>query len=415
MPIPGVDFMLILNITFPNGEKQQYDLSQVPLPMSIGRDNGDAYVKIPDPYLSKVHALIFKRGPHYCIKDCGSRNGTIVNGLKIEESHIEAWDVLSIGTTEMQIVDNGEEPKDPFVGKNINGYVLDCKIGQGNQAAVYLSKQNPLHKPLALKIIEVDKHDPKKVAFFDNESYQISKLNHKHIIKAHDFFEVDGIHVIVMGLLEGDDALQEMRQHGAFTVRQSLRLLMQIGDAIGHLKEIGVVHRDIKPANIIITEDHDYVLTDFGLARDIRGSRSPNPGRVAGTPLYMSPEQIIGKSIDHRADIYSLGATVWHVLTGQPVFSGANTEILKAHLATTIPTLTDLMPNVNRAFAQLLQRMLAKDPAERYGSGLEIAQHAEALMSTLKDSENFQIDIPELRRQIAGSGTRKIVKTRSRS
>ncbi len=405
--------MLHLHITFPDASKKQLDLSTVPLPLRIGRDNGDAHVKIPDPYLSKEHCALFKRGDKFYIEDRGSSNGTFLNGVKIEESHLEDMDNITIGISEMQIVDDGLEAADPFIGRSINGYVLETKIGQGNQAAVYLSRLNPLNKAVALKIIEVEKWDATKVAYFDNESYQISKLNHEHIIRAYDFFEEKGLHVIVMGLLSGDDILNIMRHKDvAFTVKECLRFLIQIGDAIGHLKEIGVVHRDIKPANVIVSDKGKYVLTDFGLAKDIRGTRAPTPGRIAGTPLYMSPEQIIGKNVDHRADIYSLGASVWHMLTGQPLYSGSNTDVLKAHLSKPVPDLAAVTANLHSDVIQLVSHMLAKSPADRPPSGLVVSQRARDILAALSHAGKAQQEVAKAKRQVGGSGTRRIVKTR---
>ena len=406
--------MLLLNVTDANGTCKQYDLSQVPLPLRIGRDNGDAYIKIADPYLSKHHCSIFKRGPQFYIADHGSRNGSIVNGTKVEEAAIGDGDRVSIGVSELHLIDDGKLADDAFVGREINGYVLDSKIGQGNQASVYLSLKNPLGHAVALKILEADKFDAKNVAVFDNESYQISKLDHPHIIKAHDFFEVDGLHVIVMALLQGDDAAFVLQKHKQFTVKEALRFLINMADAIGHLGDIGVIHRDVKPANVVINADGDYILTDFGLAKDVRGVRAPTPGRVAGTPLYMSPEQIVGKSIDHRADIYSLGVSVWHLITGQPIYSGDNVEVLKAHLGKPLPKLRKIVPDLNREISALLRHMLAKDPKDRPDNGHEIQARAESIYMSLSPEDESIVAVAAGEQHAPGSGTRRIVKARSR-
>ena len=406
--------MLLVNVTDTTGAITQYNLSKVPLPLSIGRKTSDAYVKVDDPYLSKLHCSIFKRGPQYYIEDHGSSNGTSINGVKIEETAVEDGDVIYIGLSELRFIDDGKLPDDEFVGRDINAYVLDSKIGQGNQASVYLSNQNPMGKSLALKILEAEKFDQAKIAVFDNESYQISKLDHPHIIKAHDFFEHQGLHVIVMELLQGDDALHVLRKAKQFTVREAMRFLINIAGAIGHLGDIGVVHRDVKPANVVINQDGDYILTDFGLAKDIRGTRSPTPGRVAGTPLYMSPEQISGKSIDHRADIYSLGVSVWHLITGQPVFYGDNTEILKAHLGKPLPKLHKIVPDLNREIVALIRHMLAKDPKDRPQNGHEIMARAESIYLGLGSADEGVVSVAASEKQVAGSGTKRIVKARSR-
>ena len=210
----------------------------------------------------------------------------------------------------------------------------------------------------------------------------MAALNHPHIVTLHSVDEVDGVHFLTMELVEGR-SLDRLLPTGGLPVEQILDIASAIADALVAAHEKGIVHRDLKPANVMVTDDGRVKVLDFGLAKETRAA-NPNDatitsashtevGVVLGTPAFMSPEQIAGRTIDHRTDIFSLGIILYEMSTGRRPFVGTSSaELASAILRDTPPLITEVRPDLPADLASIIQRCLEKSVADRFQSAREI-------------------------------------------
>jgi serine/threonine protein kinase len=259
-----------------------------------------------------------------------------------------------------------------FSNPVLGEYELLEPLGHGGMGEVWKARHRRLDKLVALKRIAADGHkDPQARGRFLKEMKAVGSLEHPNLIEAHDAGEHEGVVFLVMKLLEGKDLGQLVREGGPLPVRQACRLMHQAALGLQYLHEHGLVHRDIKPSNLMRLPNGTLKILDFGLARCSKGTateKSLGSGQVVGTPDYVAPEQIDGaRSLDSRADLYSLGATLFHLLTGRPPFAH-HKELwpkLDAHRREPPPAVRALRPDVPPALAELVAQMLAKRPEDR--------------------------------------------------
>ncbi|MDR3181618.1 MAG: serine/threonine protein kinase, partial [Planctomycetaceae bacterium] len=260
-----------------------------------------------------------------------------------------------------------------------NYYVLR-RIGGGATADVYLAQQPPLQRKTALKILKQRlAEDEINVQRFIREAQAIAALNHPNLVQIYQIDCLDGNWYIAQEFVEGENLQQRIQRTGALPIPDAVDILRSLSSALDKAARSGIVHRDIKPENILLGSSGDIKITDFGLARigqkmpDITAAALTEIGMTLGTPLYMSPEQAQGKQLDHRSDMYSLGITVYYALTGQLPFVG-DTPIAVAmqHVNAKAQPVRDLRPNVPSALAQIVERMMAKEPERRYETFADI-------------------------------------------
>ncbi len=260
----------------------------------------------------------------------------------------------------------------------IGHYELIRKLGEGGMGAVYQAKDTRTNDIVALKVLPRSKaRDETFLQRFESEARASFEVDHPNIIRGLDVDQADGYHFIVMEFVDGDDIYNVLEAKGRFPEPEALHILIQITSALDHIHEERLVHRDIKPENILITENGQAKLADMGLAVDKHTQskhRITKTGIAMGTPFYLSPEQIQGKSeIDIRSDIYSLGATGYEMVTGRPPFDGENsTAVMMQHLNDSVPSPREVDRDISFGFCQVLEKMMAKDPAERYQTPSEL-------------------------------------------
>jgi len=249
----------------------------------------------------------------------------------------------------------------------IPGYEILHPIAEGGMASVYLAVQESLGRHVALKLLKKFDH-PEQARRFRNEGRIIASLNHRNIITIHDIGVHEDKHYISMEYLEGGDL--EARIRAGMHTDAALALLEVMGSCLDFLHARAIVHRDIKPANILFHKDGTPILTDFGVARELQSDlRLTMEGSAVGSPHYLSPEQAECKPLDGRTDIYSLGIIFYEMITGEKPFQGdSHIETIVAHLTEPVPTL----PLALQQYQGLLERMIAKDPGERFDSAGEM-------------------------------------------
>ena len=261
--------------------------------------------------------------------------------------------------------------------RQIPGFQILERIGAGAMATVVKAKQLSLDRTVAIKILP--KHlsrDEEFVDRFYKEGKAAAKLNHNNIVQAIDVGESGGYHYFVMEYVEGLSIYEEMAGGKRYTEERALDILIQVAQALDHANERGLIHRDVKPKNVIVTPDGVVKLADLGLARTIGDMRAADSeaGRAYGTPYYIAPEQIRGeRDIDARIDIYSLGATAYHMLTGRVPFEGPNpSAIMHKHLKQELVPPDHINPKISAGMAEVIEMMMAKNRDDRYKTAKDV-------------------------------------------
>jgi serine/threonine-protein kinase len=275
------------------------------------------------------------------------------------------------------------DPDDPLIGKELGHCTLQRKLGQGGMGAVYLAHHPGLNKAVAIKVLPGDlAGTPEFRERFIREARLAARLEHPNVVQVHDVGDEQGVHYISMQFIEGKSLDAVLRERKKLTVGEALSTTKRVAAALAAAAKLGIVHRDIKPHNILISKDGVVKVADFGLAKDEDANRSiSEPGVVMGTPYYMSPEQAKGEKVDHRGDLYSLGATLYHMLTGKRLFDGGTpvTIVMKQASAEEPIPARQLEPSIPPAVDAFLSKLLQKDPARRFQTADEVLRALDAL------------------------------------
>lgn len=270
--------------------------------------------------------------------------------------------------------------------KTLGQYELKKKLGQGGMGAVYLAVDSQLKRQVALKILPREKaSNPQLVKRFKAEAQNASQLTHENIVAVYGAGEADGYLYIALEFVDGIDVHDLVERRGVLPVKRSIDIIKQVCRALQHALDQGIVHRDIKPANLLIRRDGVVKLADMGLARAVDETTETGltrAGTTVGTVDYMSPEQARNsKAADVRSDIYSLGCTWYHMLTGTPPYAeGSLTNKLNAHANRPPPDARDKNPAVPEGVVAVMQRMMAKTPNERYQTPGELIKDLEGAL-----------------------------------
>ncbi|MCW5764403.1 MAG: serine/threonine protein kinase [Phycisphaeraceae bacterium] len=258
-------------------------------------------------------------------------------------------------------------------GQQIPGYKLLGKLGAGAMATVYKARQLSLDRLVAIKVL------PRKftqsaqfIERFYAEGRSAAQLNHPNIVQAYDVGKAGDYHYFVMEYVEGRTVYDDIVKHKRFEERDAIDITMQIAEALLHAHDRGLIHRDVKPKNMMITKEGVAKLADMGLARAItdKEAAEAEQGKAFGTPYYISPEQIRGElKIGPPADIYSLGATLYHMVTGSVPFDGKNpSAVMHHHLKSPLVPPDHVNPKLSAGISEVIEMMMAKDPRKRYQS-----------------------------------------------
>ena len=245
----------------------------------------------------------------------------------------------------------------------ISGYTIKNRIGAGGQAMVYHAIQESLQRPVALKVLSpLHSDSPEFTARFLNEGRILANLGHSNVITIHDIGVENGLHYLSMELVEGGDLKRRMREH--FDPGTVLQYVRSIADCLATAHDKKIVHRDIKPGNVLFRSDGTLLLTDFGIAKRLDSTSDLTlTGTTVGSPHYLSPEQAQGKTLDGRADIYSLGIMTYEMLVGaKPYVGDSDIDTIFKHINEPIPRL----PEHLSAYQALIDRMIAKRPEDRF-------------------------------------------------
>lgn len=250
-----------------------------------------------------------------------------------------------------------------------NRYEVIEKIGQGGMAAVYRARDVMLERPVAVKVLREDySGDPVFQERFRLEAKAAANLTHPNIVTVHDFGLDNGQLFIVMENVPGTDLKTLLRKRGRIPQAEALSLLIQACAGIGYAHRAGLVHCDVKPQNLLVTPDMRLKVTDFGIARALATITPDEQSEIVwGSPQYFAPEQAAGSAPSPASDVYSLGIILYELLTGSlPFQADTASDLAKLHLEAEPPLISELLPEVPPDLEQILLKVLAKEPSQRY-------------------------------------------------
>jgi DNA-binding response OmpR family regulator/predicted Ser/Thr protein kinase len=269
-----------------------------------------------------------------------------------------------------------------LIGKQLDNYRAITFIGAGNMGGVLQGWDVALEREVALKIISYELSSKEKFReMFIKEARVVSRLNHPNIAHIYHIGSCNEILYYAMEFIEGISLKEVIQSEGPLAPLKALDYLVVVCNALETVYQNSIVHRDIKPANIMLCANGNLKIVDFGVAKhlDLK-SKGSNPKALIGSPLYMSPEQIAGLAIDHRSDMYSVGITFYHALSGSPPFNSEKIkEILFQHLKSPVPDLSKTNDQIPTAFSKIIGKMMAKDPKHRYSRFKDIAEELKGL------------------------------------
>ena len=270
-------------------------------------------------------------------------------------------------------------------GTRLGSYEIVSAIGAGGMGEVYRARDTKLNRDVALKVLpEAFTADPDRLRRFEQEARAAAALNHPNIVTIFSVERADDVPFLTMEFVEGT-SLTRLIPRAGLPIDKILKIAIALGDAVSAAHSRGIVHRDLKPSNVVVTADGRVKVLDFGLAKMLH--RQPvegdmpavttesltDPGSTVGTLPYMSPEQVQGKPVDQRTDVFSLGVMLYELTTGQRPFMGETTASLMSSILKDAPALaSDVRSGVPRDLARIIRHSLAKDPAQRYQTALDL-------------------------------------------
>lgn len=271
--------------------------------------------------------------------------------------------------------------------RRLGRYEIEALVGRGGMGSVYRGRDPSLDRTVAIKVLARKlAQDPENVERFLNEARAMARISHPNVIQVFYIGSQGAYHYFAMEHLQGSDLEKIVEDRGPLSIRDALGYVRQTALGLAAACEQDLVHLDVKPSNLMLTGDGTLKVTDFGLAKPMdRKSRSSEEEKLVGTPEYMAPERIQGKSGDFRTDIYALGATLFFLLTAHPPFGRRRTtDTLKQHLIAPRPKL----PKAPKWLDQIVARMMARDPEERFSSHEELIKSLDHLLRTRRMSRS---------------------------
>ncbi|MSR61899.1 MAG: FHA domain-containing protein [Planctomycetes bacterium] len=383
------------------------DSRSVELPLSgtlvVGCANARAGFVIDGQGVDEAHCAIGRtKEGDWAVKDLGSRHGTLLNGQRVGSARLKLGDQLVLGTRRLEVraardaalaAVGSARPSD--APQKIGGYRIERLIGKGGMGAVYLAVQESLRRPVALKVL------PPKLAAdrdfvhrFQAEARAAAALSHPNVVVVYDVGEENGQHYLSMEFMAGGSLEQKLTASGPLPWKAVLSVLSDAAAGLSYAESRGIVHRDIKPANLMYSGTGTVKIADLGLATTLEqeASEAVDGRRVFGTPHFISPEQARGEAVDHRSDLYSLGATAYRLLSGKTPFEGASTrEILRALQNDAPRPLKELVASVPPELDAVITRLMEKTPGARFATAESLRRECERLRLVAEHGPTLEV------------------------
>lgn len=357
---------------------------------TIGRGE-DQTIRLPDDTVSRFHAAIKRSLFGWRIVDCGSTNGTYVNGQRIDKCRIRVNDRIRIGGSEFLVAISENEPagtagdyreedlQDLDRQLRLQSFELVRLVGKGGFSTVYEGRSIPGGERIAVKVpSERILGDRRFIQRFEAEARWCMRLRHPNIIRsfASGRFQ-NGVPFLVMEYLEGE-SLRELIDRRALTMDLTLEIVNSVIKGLQYAHKKGVIHRDVKPEHIKADGRGNFKLMDFGIAKALGEAGYTLTGMILGTPYYIAPEQALGQPVDARADIYSLGAVLYEMVTYRVPFYGDPIEVIKKHIRLEPTPPSYFNPQIPPHVEHAIMRALRKDPTQRFQTIEQLAEQLNA-------------------------------------
>ncbi|MDP7063325.1 MAG: serine/threonine-protein kinase [Planctomycetota bacterium] len=316
--------------------------------------------------------------------------GFLVDGKVRDLAEVQFGNDLICSFEEQQwtLKAEGDAPVvDPLVGTDLGGYRIVDRLGNGSVGVVYRAIQVNLDREVALKVLspKAAKKSPLAVASFKREAVAAGRLSHPNLVQVYDVGFERGLHFFAMELVPGGDLEQLLEEKGPLPWREAFAFMLDCVEVLGFARKHKLVHRDIKPENLMLTIDGRAKLADLGMAAT-RGMVETKAA-AGGTPHFMAPECVSGEHIDFRSDFYSLGCTLFRLLTGKTPYQGESVrDILRSHRDSPIPDIKDYGIDAPPAVQEVVEWLMAKNPEERPASASEISEEIQALLESKQSS-----------------------------
>ncbi len=389
--------------------------------------NDDASFVLTDPMVLKNHCTIECTAESIVLRNNTASAGTYVGDKKVSQARVRPGVTFRIGDTHIKITAQlkatrraagGGSPgdvarpsqNDPLLGKIIGGYKLNKVLGVGGMGAVYLATQLSLQRDVAVKVLRSKLAKDKSYRdMFINEARAAAELIHANVVQVYDAGTEGDVSFFSMEYIGQGSVEEILARDGTIDWKVAILQVLEAAHGLSYAEGRGIVHRDIKPDNLMLNDDGRIKIADLGLAK--KGEGGTDQG-IIGTPHFIPPEQALGKRVDSRADIYSLGATFFRMITGKTVFTGKTAkEIVLKHIKEPAPAASSLNKEVPGDLDAVMARMLAKDPDARFAGTAELIHALEEVCahhgikgSIIKKGVGKRVLIPLVLLILAGSG-----------
>ncbi|HYO10422.1 MAG TPA: serine/threonine-protein kinase [Tepidisphaeraceae bacterium] len=264
-----------------------------------------------------------------------------------------------------------------LVGRRVKRFRLLDELGEGAMGRVYVAEDTVLKRHVALKLLPAKHRDGRpnhRTERLVREARSAATLEHPNVVTIHEIDQVSGVHYIAMELVEGGNLERLVQMSGPMEIERACQLAAEAAEALSHAHQRGIIHRDIKPANLLLTRSGRCKVADFGLACFDDPSDATARAKTVGTPHYIPPEIAIGEGATEKSDLYSLGCSLWFLLTGRPPFTGTSTrDVLKAHVSQPLPDLRRWRPDAPDRLIHALEQACAKHPNDRFSDAARFA------------------------------------------
>ncbi|MBI5778553.1 MAG: protein kinase [Planctomycetes bacterium] len=364
-----------------------------------GRDTS-AHIMLTEPMVSRLHFKIEHRPDGYYLSDLDSLNGTFVNRARVRERLLKPGDMIQVGDTIFSFVsDDPAAQQKSLVGKIVGGYSIIERIGRGGMGTVYKALQISLKRTVALKILSEDMlKDKTFIEMFLQEARSAGQLNHNNIVQVYDVGRTpEDIYYFSMEYMSGGSIQELLIKRTRLPLFQSVKMMLDAAAGLSYAEKKGIVHRDIKPDNLMISEDDIVKIGDLGLAKSVSSSQQEKQSNtLMGTPHYLAPEQAQGKAVDHRSDIYSLGASFYRIISGSTPYSASSVkDIIVKKLREDPRPLKEILPSAPDSVVKVISRMMKRKIDERYANSAELIKDLKVLKDELDPDRPKPIaDIP---------------------
>ena len=362
----------------------------------IGKAPGPAspnVLQLDFPDLRDSHCIIGRTKSGGLAIKCLTKGDTVsINGEHKSAVRLRVGDTVALGDIQLKLAAGEEEaavepaPKPVARTKpkgslpeRIGGFRIHKRLGKGGMGEVLLATQESLARQVALKLLKAElAADGDFVSRFQAEARAAAALNHPNVVHVYDVGVAEGRHYLAMEYMEGGTLESKLRSQGPLAWPEVTHVLREAAKGLAYAEERGIVHRDIKPDNLMLDGAGAVKLADLGLATETKSEAGD--AKILGTPHFMAPEQARGAAVDHRADLYALGATAWRLLTSKTPFEGATTrDILRAHFTEPVRPPSQVVPGIPGSLDAIIVKLMAKDPNDRFAS-------ARALGAALEES-----------------------------